>query len=296
MTARREGYLHERYHFFHLRDSAGQERDFHFHEFDKIVVLLSGQVEYLVEESSYALRPWDVLLIKHHTIHRADISRETPYERIIIYLDGGYVARTAPEEALMERFYAADSGGHRIQPDAETRERLGRLLAELESELGSSRFGRSTLCDTLLVQILICLGRASRAALPAAANAERCGEARISEALTYIQENPAADLSAAALASRAHLSPYYFMRLFRAETGYSVHGYVMQSRLMHAAKQIRGGVAAGEAALNCGFADYSAFYRAFRRQFGAAPGSIKGAPSDAPAAATLRGGQQKDRP
>ena len=41
----REGYLRENYHYFHLRDTAGQERDFHFHEFDKIVLLLSGRVD-----------------------------------------------------------------------------------------------------------------------------------------------------------------------------------------------------------------------------------------------------------
>ena len=38
----REGYLKENYHYFHLRDTAGQERDFHFHDFDKIVLLLAG--------------------------------------------------------------------------------------------------------------------------------------------------------------------------------------------------------------------------------------------------------------
>ena len=35
----REGYLTENYHYFHLRDTAGQERDFHFHDFDKLVLL-----------------------------------------------------------------------------------------------------------------------------------------------------------------------------------------------------------------------------------------------------------------
>ena len=59
-TYSREGYLEENYHYFHLRDTAGQERDFHFHEFDKIVLLLSGRVEYAVEGSSYDLRPWDI--------------------------------------------------------------------------------------------------------------------------------------------------------------------------------------------------------------------------------------------
>ena len=28
----RAGYLRESFHYFHLRDSAGQELDFHFHE------------------------------------------------------------------------------------------------------------------------------------------------------------------------------------------------------------------------------------------------------------------------
>ena len=86
----REGYLVENYHYFHLKDTAGQERDFHFHEFDKIVLLLSGRVEYAVEGSSYDLRPWDILLVKHHAIHKALIDKSEPYERIILYLDGSY--------------------------------------------------------------------------------------------------------------------------------------------------------------------------------------------------------------
>ena len=59
----REGYLRENYHYFHLRDTAGQERDFHFHEFDKIVLLLSGRVDYFVESEIYALEPWSLLLV-----------------------------------------------------------------------------------------------------------------------------------------------------------------------------------------------------------------------------------------
>ena len=55
----REGYLRENYHYFHLRDTAGQERDFHFHEFDKIVLLLSGRAEYAVESAgAVAPRAW----------------------------------------------------------------------------------------------------------------------------------------------------------------------------------------------------------------------------------------------
>ena len=37
-----DGYLNENFRLFHLKDSSGQEKDFHFHEFDKIVILISG--------------------------------------------------------------------------------------------------------------------------------------------------------------------------------------------------------------------------------------------------------------
>ena len=59
----RAGYLRESYHYFHLKDTAGQELDFHFHEFDKLIILISVKVDYRVESSSYELRPWDVLLV-----------------------------------------------------------------------------------------------------------------------------------------------------------------------------------------------------------------------------------------
>ena len=113
----RAGYLRENYHYFHLRDTAGQELDFHFHEFDKVVLLLAGRVDYLVEGRSYALKPWDVLLVRHHTIHKAVIDRTQPYERIIIYLDGKYFGRSLPEARLMGSFDQADrSGQHLLTP------------------------------------------------------------------------------------------------------------------------------------------------------------------------------------
>ncbi|MBR1456280.1 MAG: AraC family ligand binding domain-containing protein, partial [Oscillospiraceae bacterium] len=121
----RAGYLQEHYHYFHLRDTAGQELDFHFHEFDKIVLLLEGRVEYAVEDSLYTLEPWTVLLVKHHAIHRASIDRSEPYERIILYLDRQYFDRCLPEARLMDCFEAADrTGRHLLVPDAAQRRTL----------------------------------------------------------------------------------------------------------------------------------------------------------------------------
>ena len=126
----REGYLHENYHYFHLKDTAGQERDFHFHDFDKLVLLLAGRVDYLVEDQRYELLPGTVLLVKHHTIHKAVIDQSLPYERIILYLDRQFFERSMPEARLMDSFEAADrSGRWLLAPNEEQRREIMATLS-----------------------------------------------------------------------------------------------------------------------------------------------------------------------
>ena len=68
---------------------------------------------------------------------------------------------------------------------------------------------------------------------------------------------------------------YHFMRLFKAQTGCTVHNYIRQKRLVLAARLIREGMSASAAAAECGFVDYSAFHRAFTKTFRVSPGRIK---------------------
>lgn len=268
----RAGYLRESYHYFHLRDTAGQELDFHFHEFDKIVLLLSGRVDYTVEGSTYALKPWSVLLIKHHTIHRALIDKSEPYERIIIYLDGKYFGRSMPGAGLTDCFDQADkSGEHLLRPTEQQRRAIAQVLADYERAAEDSGFGAEALRETYIIQLLIYIGRMTAAEGPG----EKQYDPKIRRALSYINENLGGELSVEQLAEQVYLSKYHFMRLFKAQTGSSVHAYVRQKRLLHAARLIREGMPVSKAAAESGFGDYSAFHRAFRESFGISPGSLK---------------------
>ena len=268
----REGYLEENYHYFHLRDTAGQERDFHFHEFDKIVLLLSGRVDYAVESVSYTLRPWDILLVKHHVIHKALIDKSEPYERIILYLDGSYFDRLLPGAGLTACFDTADrTGEYRLVPDTEQRAGLEQIFLAYEQAAKDSRFGAQALCDSYILQLLVQIGRINAAPR----REEQRFDPKIRQTLSYINENLGRELSVDALAERVYLSRYHFMRLFKAETGSTVHAYVRQKRLLYAARLIREGSPANQAAEAAGFADYSAFHRAFRASFGISPGQLK---------------------
>lgn len=270
-----DGYLNEDFRFFHLKDSSGQEKDFHFHEFDKIVILISGKVDYTVEGTTYKLEPWDILLVRHHMIHKAAIDLSVPYERIIIYLDSAYVERFAPEAGLMDCFAAAEKRRYCLmRPDAGGVERLKDALERLEKTQGDELFGAQLLRGTMLVQLLVLINRIALSDNSREKNTSESG-GKIAPALSYINENLTRELSIDDMAAMCYMSRYYFMRLFKTQTGCTVHNYIRQKRLVLAARLIREGMSASAAAAECGFSDYSAFHRAFTKTFRVSPGKIK---------------------
>ncbi len=266
----REGYLKENYHYFHLRDTAGQERDFHFHDFDKLVILLSGRVDYCVEEKIYTLRPGDVLLIRHHSVHKALIDRGEPYDRVIIYLDRKYFERVMPDGGLTDCFRRGRLC--LLSPDEAQRQEIARILSLYESAAADTRRGAQVLCDTYVMQLFVQINRLTAEEGEAE---HRGGDEKLRAVLSYINENLTGELTVDALAERAYLSKYHFMRLFKEQTGQTVHAYVRQKRLLYAARLIREGAEASKAAAESGFSDYSAFHRAFRDCFGISPGELK---------------------
>lgn len=271
----REGYLNENFRFFHLKDTAGQERDFHFHEFDKIVILLSGSVEYHVEGAAYKMQSGDIILVRHHMIHKAVIDVSVPYERIIIYLNSSYVDRFAPDMGLMECFASAEKRRFcLVRPDDEEWGILKAQLSRLEDSTKDNGFAAEYMQGTNLAQLMVNINRIVQRGTEVKTEGAEYNE-KIADVLSYINENLSKELSVDELAARSYLSRYHFMRLFKAQTGYTVHNYIRQKRLTLAARLIRVGMSAVHAAAECGFSDYSAFHRAFTSTFGVSPGKIK---------------------
>ena len=79
IEADKRGYLREDFRLFHLKDAEAPEVGYHYHEFDKLVLVLGGKVTYMVEGVTYFLQPWDILLIRRNMIHRPIMDPSEPY-------------------------------------------------------------------------------------------------------------------------------------------------------------------------------------------------------------------------
>ena len=70
-------------------------------------------------------------------------------------------------------------------------------------------------------------------------------------------------------------SPRQQMHRFKEVTGYTVHQYTVQKRILRAGELIREGVPVMKAAEQAGFPEYSTFLRAFQSTFHTSPKNFK---------------------
>lgn len=95
----KRGYLNEPYRLFHLRDDRALALDYHYHEFDKLVLLLGGRVTYHIEGKRYPLQPMDILLVSRNLIHLPAVESGPVYERMVLWIDREFMSRFSTPEA-----------------------------------------------------------------------------------------------------------------------------------------------------------------------------------------------------
>lgn len=95
---------------------------------------------------------------------------------------------------------------------------------------------------------------------------------RIVASLQLLERQRAEPLALRELAHAAGLSPYHFLRSFKAVTGVTPHQWLVRARLRDAAQRLRTSTQRiTDIALDVGFEDLSHFIRSFRRELGVSP-------------------------
>ena len=125
------GYLDQSFRLFHIRDQQDRIFPFHYHDFHKVVILLSGKVTYHIEGKAYHLKPWDILLVNQHAIHKPEILPSLPYERFVLW-----IRDDLEKESLTQCFQkASDRSFNLIRLKSRMQEKLKEILFELEASM-----------------------------------------------------------------------------------------------------------------------------------------------------------------
>ncbi len=98
----------------------------------------------------------------------------------------------------------------------------------------------------------------------------------IEDSIAYINDHLTRELSLEDLAAQAALSPFYFSRLFKRETGFSPHQYILATRISSAKFLLRStGDSVKTICFTVGFTSESSFCTAFKKETGLTPSEYR---------------------
>ncbi|MBQ3549127.1 MAG: helix-turn-helix domain-containing protein [Oscillospiraceae bacterium] len=262
------GYLHEDFRLFHLADDNHGEFPYHYHAFHKVIAVLAGRTEYAVEGERYTLQPGDFVLVGRGCIHRPIMTEGTFYERVVFYISPEYLQSISREGEDLETCFRLAQERFCYVYRAEEEDGLQSLFTALEAAREDRAFGSALRSRALFTELMVAI---NRAVIRGERGGEGRGDNKIVAILQYLNAHLTETLTIDELAARFYISKYHMMRRFREETGYTIHNYIAEKRLMLAQQLLQRGFSLTAAAEQSGYQDYSTFSRAYKKQFGHAP-------------------------
>ncbi len=262
------GYLNEPFRLFYLADDHAGDIEYHYHTFHKIILLLAGRAGYAVEGERYELAPGDFVLVGRGSIHRPVVADGDYYERMILYISPACLEAMAVEDCdPAECFRLAQQSFQYVYRD-EAGSRVRQLFQALHQTIVQGGYGVSLLTQAQFTELMVEVNRVCRAGHGVGASG---GDSKVVSLLQYLNLHLAEPLSIDDLSARFYISKYHMMRRFRQETGYSIHGYLSEKRLLLAQQLLSRGASPSEVFTQVGYQDYSTFSRAYKKQFGRGP-------------------------
>lgn len=266
----KKGYLLEDFRLFHLKDRADIRTDYHYHEFHKLLFLVSGSGGYFIDGHRYLLKAGDLVLVGSQRVHRPEFEAGTVYERIILYISPELLFRESVKSCDLSELFSGQYG-YVLRPDEKNRKNLFRCINDLELELSTERYGSAILGNSILLKLMVEIGRSFQRQEVQKPNPLLPKSRQILDIVHYLDAHLTEDVRIDDLSQRFYLSRYHMMRRFREETGTTIHAYLSERRLLLAREMIAQGTAATDACFQCGFGSYAAFGRAYAKLFGVTP-------------------------
>jgi AraC family transcriptional regulator len=190
-----------------------------------------------------------------------------------IHLDPKLVAQVAASSFDLDLSHTAvPSRDALIAPE------LRSTMLAVDTELRTGGVGGPLIIESLanilavhLIRHLFGLGRAT------AATHSAFPRRKLAAVIDYIMANLDARPTVEQMAALVQLSPFHFMRQFKAATGLSPYQFLISRRVELAQHLLRKKrfVSLAEVAIRCGFSDQSQFTFHFKRMVGLTPGQFR---------------------
>lgn len=239
----------------------------HFHDEVVIATFVGGAQRHRIGRHEGVAVPGNVLVIPAGETHSGQAAARDGGWSYRAFYPSIETLQTVRGELLLGR-RTLDFSGRPLRQHSRLADHLARLHATIEQD-PAPLARQQAFAEAMLATAIHLIGPSGEV------RPVRKEPRSIRRAIEYARANFARrNLEVSELAAAAHLSPYHFMRSFRATTGLTAHQYVLQLRLREACNLLTRGLPASEVAQTVGLADQSHLIRHFRAAYGVTPGSF----------------------
>lgn len=241
----------------------------HVHKGYEFVISFGPDAPYKVENRYVITEHKKIFPFNPEQSHQA-VDSNYGYNLLAFFLDTDYL------QGLADSIYGARELSFYNQSFAYDA-RLKNLLSTFIEESRNKQGGHDLITQSIANQLGIYLLRNIKSNCPAAKEERYYSQKRsINQAIEFLYENYRNNFSLNEIARVAHLSPYHFSRVFKAETGKTPFEFLLDIKIDKAKGHLRySDKSITEICFECGFNTISHFTRVFSKKVGLTPTAFR---------------------
>ncbi len=238
-----------------MRDIIGNE----IHPYHEIFFYMGGDARFISEEGTERLLPFTTVYIPKETFHSFDVlGKDCDYIRCVFNFDSVSELDEIISEKMKKIFILRD-------------ETITNLFLQIKDITDTSmpEKEKNIVMKSVFAQILVYTMESEQYLF------ESTIHPLTEKVLDYIENNINKSLNIKDIANELYMSESHLAHIFKRDLHIPVHKYILEKRLVLSNKKIKSGVNPTQAALDCGFQDYSGFFRQYKKMFGVSPAKDK---------------------
>lgn len=275
----RQYMINEDYEVYEKQGAPIGAQALHYHNFYEIIYIMEGEFASLVEERTFTLHKGDFLLIDRNTMHKYQYmeKKHDSSKRIVLWITDSMLTKLSDGGVeLADCFVRRGSQKYHFPIYYEEILRGFMLKLAMSEILDGEAAGIRKIMDkgylSLFFGYLNILCNRNEYLLT---GENLDDDPLVQKVNEYIEAHQEANIPVEEIAEYVNLSKFYFLRKFKELTGMTVHGYLINKRLIKTCDDMRDGMSITEVWQRAGFADYTSFLRNFKKAYGISPREYK---------------------
>ncbi len=265
------------FHKDYMSESGERSRfNFHWHEAIEFLFFIKGEASIKCNSLEISAKKGDLIVVNSNELHHISSVTESIEYYCIIFDTSLFQSRHV--DICEAKYISPISQNHILFKNVvENNKDVAKHIYDFVKEYEAKEVGYEMAVKATLYNLLVLLLRNHvQLVLTSKEYDTRMKNLkRFNGILKYIENNYYEKITIEQLCAMAHISRFYFCRIFKSLTGKSLGEYLNQLRINKAEALLKNGdVNITEAAASCGFNDINYFSRIFKKYKNKSPSSI----------------------